>query len=387
MEEAQLEDLKDFEIDLNNLDQQRSEYQRLQSEADKKTAAKKGTPNDSEDKKLPAVDRQQPPTPQLRNHQTIPSERTKGISNEDVEKWLCQHKAKASLDGVVQADCPIPPQVQQWLENEQQEVAALRQLAVDRQQASAETSGTYNTADSPTWLRQNNARVAPDGVIHADRPVPLYVHQWIGNHQCNLAVVQQLTARSRPQAIAQAPPTTTTGPPADTLPTLANVGTTNNTNHAEAKQSQEEDSKLPAVDMTQGVVRVPSTAPPQADHPVFSPSENTSMHEDGIRILEGKIYAPEGINKRLKRFWEQRLADGKLHQPPTSPPPSSNDSDSTPPKCNRKKPAVARKKPAIKKPTGANRTQPSSSPAHRPMQRRQKETSGWHYGIATTPQK
>jgi len=44
-DKAQLEDLEDFEIDLNNLDQQQSKYQRLQSEADKKPAAKKNTSN------------------------------------------------------------------------------------------------------------------------------------------------------------------------------------------------------------------------------------------------------------------------------------------------------------------------------------------------------
>jgi len=53
--EAKEDALKDLEIDLNNLDQQRSECQRQQAEADKKPAAKKNPTNDGADKKRPAV--------------------------------------------------------------------------------------------------------------------------------------------------------------------------------------------------------------------------------------------------------------------------------------------------------------------------------------------
>ena len=52
--EAKEEELEDFDIDLNNLDQQRSEYQRLQAEANKKPAAKPAKSNDDGDKKMPA---------------------------------------------------------------------------------------------------------------------------------------------------------------------------------------------------------------------------------------------------------------------------------------------------------------------------------------------
>jgi len=51
---AKEEELEDLEIDLNNLDQQRSKYERLQSEADKKPAAKKNPPKDDGDRKMPA---------------------------------------------------------------------------------------------------------------------------------------------------------------------------------------------------------------------------------------------------------------------------------------------------------------------------------------------
>jgi len=147
MNEAKVEDIEDLERDLNNLDQQRSEYQRLQAEANKKPAAKQSKSNDDvdkkmqvkkaksnddgdddKDKKMPTVELPQEPTIQLCHHQTMPIERTTGISDEDARKWLRQHKAKVSLeDGSVRADCPIPPQIQQWLDNERRKAAALRQ--------------------------------------------------------------------------------------------------------------------------------------------------------------------------------------------------------------------------------------------------------------------
>jgi len=113
------------------------------------------------------------------------------------------------------------------------------------------------------------------------------------------------------------------------------------------------------VDMTQGIVQVRGTGPPHVDHPIFSPSENKMMREYKIRIFQGKIYAPEGIKMYLKRFWEKKLADGKPCQPPTPPATYGDDSDSTPPKHNQEKPAVAQKKPAIQKPTG-NGAKPSA---------------------------
>jgi len=203
-DEAQLEALEDVEIDLNNLDQQQSEHQRLQSGADKKPAAKKNPPNDDRNKKMPAVVRQQTTTPQPRNH----------------------HR------------------------NEQRETAARQQLAARPSQ-------------------RPNAGISLDGVV----------------------------------------------------------------------------------DMTQCIVQVRGTGPPNVDHPVFSPPENKIMRKDGIRVFGGKIYAPEESNMYLKRFWEKKPAEGKLCQDPTPSSTSSDDSDSTPPKCNQQKPTVARKKPPIKKPT------------------------------------
>jgi len=48
------EEFQDLETDLDNLEQQRSEYQRLQAQADMKPAAKSVKSNDDGDKKMPA---------------------------------------------------------------------------------------------------------------------------------------------------------------------------------------------------------------------------------------------------------------------------------------------------------------------------------------------
>jgi len=91
------------------------------------------------------------------------------------------------------------------------------------------------------------------------------------------------------------------------------------------------------VDMTQGIIRNTNTGPPHADHPIFSPQENVIMRREGMCIFGKQVYAPEGINKYLKRFWDKRLADGKLYKTPSPPSTSMEDSDSTPPKRNQKK--------------------------------------------------
>jgi len=96
------------------------------------------------------------------------------------------------------------------------------------------------------------------------------------------------------------------------------------------------------------------------DHPVFSPKDNALMRESGIRIVDGKIYAPEGINKFLKRGWELLLKTGKPYNSNTPPSTSSDDSDSTPPKRNQRTPTIARKKPASKQPPGNSAKSPNT---------------------------
>jgi len=106
-DEAQLEDLKDLKVDLNNLDQQRSEYQQLHAEANRKPAVKKDPPNEDGNKKMRTVVCQQTTTPQPRNHH----------------------------------------------DNERRETVARRQLPArlsQRPNAHASTSGTHNTVAVPT---------------------------------------------------------------------------------------------------------------------------------------------------------------------------------------------------------------------------------------------
>jgi len=74
------------------------------------------------------------------------------------------------------------------------------------------------------------------------------------------------------------------------------------------------------------------------------------MQEEGLQIVGNHIYAPQGFNTYLKKFWEQKLAKGELYREPTPPPTSSDDSDSTPPKRNQKKPAIAKKKTPTQRP-------------------------------------
>jgi len=100
------------------------------------------------------------------------------------------------------------------------------------------------------------------------------------------------------------------------------------------------------------------TGPPHVDHPVLSPSTNQFMRDTGARMFEGTICAPQGINTHLKRVWEKQLAEGAHCQSPTPPSTSSDDSDSTPPKCNQKRPAIARSKPPTKKPPAKSKRTP-----------------------------
>jgi len=155
--EAKEEELQDIEIDLNNLDQQQSKYRRLQAEANKKPVAQMAKSNDDGDKKMPAkkakssdkkpaakkeppkendkdkrmpasAHKQAPPLQPHQHHQARPTKKTAIISSAEATQWLRQHKAKVSIkDRSVQADYPIPPQMQQWLDKERREAAALQQ--------------------------------------------------------------------------------------------------------------------------------------------------------------------------------------------------------------------------------------------------------------------
>ena len=161
MNEAKGDALKDLEIDINNLDQQRSEYQRLQAEADRKPAAKPEKSNDDGDKKMPAkrakssdkkpAAKKKPPNDDDEDKKMPASTRTQvpPISRAEATQWLRKHKAKVSIeDGSVYADCPIPPQVQQWLDNERSRAAARRQLEATPSQRPTASPSLARTATS-----------------------------------------------------------------------------------------------------------------------------------------------------------------------------------------------------------------------------------------------
>ena len=47
--------------------------------------------------------------------------------------------------------------------------------------------------------------------------------------------------------------------------------------------------------------------------------KNKVMREEGLQIVGEHIYAPQGVNKYLKSFWEKKLAKGELCREPTPP--------------------------------------------------------------------
>ena len=145
------------------------------------------------------------------------------------------------------------------------------------------------------WLSNNNITLNEDGSYHSNSTIPPLVQQWL-----NLATYRHLTQE-------------------DYATGFRHLQTT-------------------------------SVGPPHVDHPAFSPRKNEVMREEGLQIVGNRIYAPQGFNKYLLKFWEKKLATGELYREPTPPPTSSDDSDSTPPKRNQKKQVLARKKTPNKRP-------------------------------------
>jgi len=115
--------------------------------SDKKPAAKKKPPKDEdEDKKMPARARMQVPP----------------VSSAEATQWLRKNKAKVSIeDGSVHADWPIPPQAQQWLDNERCEAEASRQL---------EATPSHRPTAPPSLAR--TAASTGAGTTPAARPTP-----------------------------------------------------------------------------------------------------------------------------------------------------------------------------------------------------------------------
>jgi len=204
------------------------------------------------------------------------------------------------------------------------------------------------------WLDNNGFTLSNDGTFYSDSIIPPIVQQWLIRRGARLAtappsVDPTATVFTAPRGarLAAAPPS------------VASTASTNSADAPPRRCPTARPSQNGAVDTTQAAIQVHRTGPPHVDHPVFSPEINALMRESGIRVVDGIIYAPEGINKFLKRSWELMLKTGKPYNSKTPPSTSSDDSDSTPPKRNQKKPAIARKKPAIKKPSDNRAKSPS----------------------------
>jgi len=140
------------------------------------------------------------------------------------------------------------------------------------------------------WFSNNNITLSNNGTFHSESTIPPLVPQCLIRHGAVPAAAHQ-------------------APSPHTQPTTTTVSSP---------------IEIPATAMTE-------EGPTQADHPVFSPEQNVWMPADGIRIVEGKICAPNGVNKHLKRVWEILIAKGKPYQPPdnTTLSTSSKDSDSS----------------------------------------------------------
>jgi len=204
------------------------------------------------------------------------------------------------------------------------------------------------------WLDNNAFTLSNDGTFYSDSIIPSIVRRWLIRRGARLALAPPTVGPTTTVFNAQRGARPSAAPPS-----VASTASSNSTGAPPRRRTTARPSQNGAVDTTQGAIRVRRTGPPHVDHPVFSPKINALMRASGICIVDGIIYAPEGINKFLKRSWELMLKTGKPYNSDTPPSTSSDDSDSTPPKRNQKKPAIARKKPVSKQPTGNSAKSPS----------------------------
>jgi len=253
--------------------------------------------------------------------------------SDNVIPWLSYNNVTLNEDGSYHSNSTIPPLVQQWLN-----LATYRHLTQEDyatgfrhlQTTSVGPPHVDHTAFSPRknevmreeglqivgnriyapqgfnkyllwlrnhaipWLSNNDIALNDNGSYHSDSTIPPLVQQWL-----NLATYRHLAQEDYATGFRY--------------------------------------------------LQTTSVGPPHVDHPAFSPRENKVMQEEGLQTVGEHIYAPQGVNAYLKKFWEKKLAKGELYREPTPPPTSSDDSDSTPPKRSQKKPALARKKTPIQR--------------------------------------
>jgi len=235
--ESEGDAMKDLEIDINNLDQQRSECQRLQAEATKKPAAKTAKSNDDgdkkmpaketksdnkkpaakkaeendEDKKMPARARSQGPskatpvaTGAAATSHILPSlddlfltEEEKELISDHIIPWLSYNDITLSNDGTFYSDSIIPPTVQQWFIRRGARPAAAPPSVAASDAAPPPDATDNEIADAVhAWIRSHRV-IVRNGVMHCLDPaqsVPKYVQDRVAH---NLAQIESLKDDAR----------------------------------------------------------------------------------------------------------------------------------------------------------------------------------------------
>jgi len=182
----------DLDTDLNDLKQQRSEYQRLQLESEMKPAAK-DTFNG--DKKKPATARKQPDTKGGSSKQPPaadlprPTTPSPNLAAEEAEHWLIQHHATPQFNGEVLVDGPIqiPAFVQQHVQNWADYYYAALSITATFEEPPPEATDAKLRAAVETWSKFHRTRES-DGIIYilhpnrAVREAPQWIQDWMRTH-------------------------------------------------------------------------------------------------------------------------------------------------------------------------------------------------------------
>jgi len=160
---AKGEALKDLEIDTNDLDLQRDEHQRPQEEADKKPAAKKGNPNDDEDKKMPAKEaKSNTKKPETKKETEIHEDKKMPASSQRPST------ATPTATGTV-ATSSTPAATG---------TAAMSDILPSIEHLTEEETALISNHIIP-WLSYNDIALNDDGTFYSDSTIPPLVQQWL----------------------------------------------------------------------------------------------------------------------------------------------------------------------------------------------------------------
>jgi len=149
--ESNGDELKDLEIDINQLDQQRSEHQRLQAEAHTEPAATKVKSNEDEDKKMPAKE--------ARSNTKKPVAKKETEIDED--KKMPASSQRPSTDTPRATVTAATSDVLPSLENL---TAEDEELILDH---------------IIPWLRDNDIALHDNGIFYSESTTPPLVQQWL----------------------------------------------------------------------------------------------------------------------------------------------------------------------------------------------------------------